>query len=56
MEFLHMPKKFNGLKWPGVVTLVPNMEEFPRRCEQEDQVMKEAWEGRGPTEHKCDLA
>jgi hypothetical protein len=36
--------------------MVPNEEEFPRRCGQEDQAMKEAWKGRGPTEHKYDLA
>ena len=32
--------------WPGVVTLVSNEEEFPHKCGQEDQTMKEAWEGR----------
>ena len=56
MEFLHMSKKHNGLKWLDIVTLVPNKEEFPRRCEQEDRAMKEVWEERGPTKHKCDLA
>ena len=30
--------------WPSIVTLVPNEEEFPRRCGQEDQAMKEARE------------
>jgi hypothetical protein len=29
--------------------LVPNEEEFPRRCGQEDRAMKEAWEGQGLT-------
>jgi hypothetical protein len=43
------------LFWPGIVTLVPNEEEFPRKCGQEDQAM-EAWEGRGLTEWRCDLA
>ena len=40
----------------GIVTLVPNEEEFPCRCGQEVQAMKEAWEGWGPTEWRCDLA
>ena len=55
MEFLHMSKELNGLKWLGiVVTLFPNWEEFPRRCGQEDQAMGGA--GRGPAEWRCDLA
>ena len=37
-------------------TLIPNEEEFLRKCEQEGRPVKETWEGRGPTEHKCDLA
>ena len=36
--------------------MVPNEENFPRMCGQEDWAVKEAWEGRGPAEHKCDLA
>ena len=36
--------------------MVPNEEEFPCMCKQEDQVVKEAWEGQGPTEWRCDLA
>ena len=36
--------------------LVPNEGESPRRCGQDDQAMKEASEGRGPAEHKCDLS
>ena len=36
-----------------IITLVPNREKFPCR---NDWTMKEAWEGRGPAEHKCDLA
>ena len=56
MEFFHMPKVLNGLKWPGIITLVPNREEFPRMCEQEDQTIKESREGWDPDEHKCDLA
>ena len=36
--------------------LVPNEEEFPRMCGQEDHAMKEAWEGQGQAEHICDLA
>ena len=35
--------------------MVPNKEEFPRRCMQEDHAVKEAWEGRGPPEGKCNL-
>ena len=27
--------------WVGIVTLVPNMQEFPRRCAHEDQVVME---------------
>ena len=49
-------RSFFWLKRPGIVTLVPNREELLRRCGQEDRAMKEAWEGQGPTEHKCDLA
>jgi hypothetical protein len=30
----------------GIVTLVPNEQEFSRRCVQEDRAMKKAWEGR----------
>ena len=44
------------LKWPGIVTLVPNQEEFVRRCMLKGWAMKEAWEGRGPSEWRCDLA
>ena len=29
----------------GIVTLVPNEEEFPSMCGQEGLTMKEAWEG-----------
>jgi hypothetical protein len=56
MEFLHMPKEFNGLSDRCVVTLVPNMEEFPCMCRREDRVVKEAWEERGPGKWRCDLA
>jgi hypothetical protein len=46
--------KFPQLCWSlnlesGIVTLVPNGEEFPRMCWQEDRAMKEAWEGAGPS-------
>ena len=44
------------LKWPGIITLAPNEEEFPCRCEHEEWAMKEAWEGQGPVEWRCDLA
>ena len=31
MKFLHMPKELNDLSdQPGIVTLIPNGEEFPR--------------------------
>ena len=30
----------------GIIPLIPNEEEFPRMCEQEDRAMKEVWEGR----------
>jgi len=33
----------------GIVTLVPNQEEFPHWCGQENQAVKEAREGLGPT-------
>ena len=49
MEFLHMSKELNGLRDPSIITLVPNGEEFPRRSGQEDWVVKEVWEGQGPT-------
>ena len=39
-----------------IITFVPNEEEFPRKCEQEDRAVKKAWEGRNPTEWGCDLA
>jgi hypothetical protein len=29
----------------GIVILIPNKEEFPRKCGQKDQMVKEAWEG-----------
>jgi hypothetical protein len=35
---------------------VPNKEEFPHMCGHEDWAEKEAWEGQGPTEWRCDLA
>ena len=56
MEYPHMPKELDGFKWPGIVTLIPNGKEFPCKCWQEDWAVKEAWEGRGPTEWRCDLA
>jgi hypothetical protein len=31
----------------SIVTLVPNEEEFPRRCGLKDHEVKETWEGRG---------
>jgi hypothetical protein len=46
----------NLLFWPGIVTLVPTEEEIPRRCRQEDQAVKEVWEGRRPAEWRCHLA
>ena len=51
MEFLHMSKELNDL-----IDRAPNEEEFPCRCGQEYRELKEAWEGRGPTEWRCDLA
>ena len=35
------------LKWPSIVTLVPNREEFPHMCGHENWAMKEVWRG-GP--------
>ena len=64
MEFIHMPKELNGLsdraldglsEW-GLSNWFPNGEEFLQRCGHDDHVVKKAWEGQGPTEHKCDLA
>ena len=40
-----MSKELNGL-----IDRAPNEEEFPCRCGQEYREVKEAWEGRGPTE------
>jgi hypothetical protein len=37
-------------KWLGIVTLVPNEEEFTHMCGQENWAMKEAWEGWDPTD------
>jgi hypothetical protein len=31
------------------VTLVPNKEEFPRKCGHEDRAVKKAWERWDPT-------
>ena len=39
-----------------MITLVPKGEKFPGSCKQEHHTMKEAWEWRGPTEWRCDLA
>jgi hypothetical protein len=36
--------------------LVPNEEELPHMCGQENRAAKEAWEGRGPVEQRCDVA
>jgi hypothetical protein len=36
--------------------LVPNKEEFPRRCVLENWAVKEMWEGQALTEWRCDLA
>jgi hypothetical protein len=35
---------------------IPNGEDFPHMFGLEDQAMKKAWEGQGPTEWRCDLA
>jgi hypothetical protein len=48
MKFFHMPKELNGLTDWGIITLVPNEEEFPRMFRREDRAVKEAWEGHGP--------
>ena len=53
---LHMPKELNGLKWPDIVTLDPNREEFPRSCGQEDRAAEDGWERRGLAEWRRDLA
>jgi hypothetical protein len=37
------------------ITLVPNEEELPCKCRQEDHAMKEAGEKRGPTKWRCDV-
>ena len=40
-----------------IITLVPNEAEFSHMREhEEDQAVKEVWEGRGPAEGRCDLA
>jgi hypothetical protein len=54
-----VPSRAKGawwLKWLGIITLVPNEDEFPSRCGQEDLAVKKAWEGWGPAEWRCDLA
>ena len=33
------------LKWPNIVPWVPNEEEFPRMCGQDNQTVKKTWEG-----------
>ena len=35
--------------------MVPDEEEFPRKCGQDDWAVKEVWEGRAPSEHKGDF-
>ena len=42
--------------WPGIVTLVPNEEEFPLKCGQNNQTMKEVWVGLDQAEWRCDVA
>ena len=54
-----VPSNTKGAWWLkrlGIVTLVPNGEGFPCKCGQEDRAVKEAWEGWGPAEWRCDLA
>ena len=48
------PKEAEWLKWPGIVTLISNEEEFPRKCGHEHRAVKE--EGQGPDKWTCDLA
>jgi hypothetical protein len=43
-------------KWLGIVTLVPNGEEFPHKCGHEDWAVKETWKRQGLAEWRCDLA
>ena len=40
----------------GFCHIGSQQEEFPHMCMQGGQAMKEAWEGRDPTEWRCDLA
>ena len=39
----------------GYCHIGSHKEEFPCRCRQENQTLKEVWEGRGPAKHICDL-
>ena len=45
-----MLRKLIDLSDRVIVLLVPNEEEFPHNCKHEDRAVKEAWEGRAPTE------
>ena len=56
MEFLHMPKELDDLSDQVIVTLVPNKSSHATMNKNEDRAMKEAWEGWGSTEWRCDLA
>jgi hypothetical protein len=57
MEFLHMSKELNDLSDQllngssdrVIVTLVPNEEEFPHTCGQENRAVNELWKRRSPT-------
>ena len=56
MKFLHMPKELNDLSDRVLPHWFPMRRSSPRMCGQEDRAVQEAWEGRGPTKHKFDLA
>jgi hypothetical protein len=42
--------------WSGIVVLVSNEEEFPRKCGQDNQTMKEVWVRLDQAERRCDVA
>ena len=57
MEFLHMPKGSLVAYWVTVYCHIgSNGEELAWRCMLDDRVVKEVWEGWGPTEWRCDVA
>ena len=59
MKFLQLPKELNGLSDRVLSLWFPTRKSSHTGADKEhgeDRALKEAWEGRGPTEWRCDLA